>query len=93
MRLHQQFDLKCDIIRPVGRQLLEIQPYVVEELVTTLSKKGYTILKSSAYYMGIPKSIIVVKEFTGPFVSQFTNKIKDDFKAISKSLGIGELFE
>ena len=93
MKLHQQFDLRNDVIRPMGRELLEIPPYLVEELAAKLSKKGYTILKSSAHYMGIPKSITVVKEFTGPFVAQFTAKIKDDFKAISKSLGIDELFE
>ena len=68
-------------------------PYTIEELVSNLSKKGYTVLKSSAYHTGIPQIITIVKEFTGPFVSQFTNKIKDDFDAVSKKLGIREMFE
>lgn len=93
MRLHQQFDLKQDVIKPIGRELFEIPPYLIEELVTNLSKKGYTILKSSAHYMGIPGSIIIVKELTGPFVMQFTTKIKDDFRAVSRKLGIEGLFE
>ena len=93
MKLYHQFDLKNEILKPLGRDLFEVPPYVVEELVKNLSRKGYTILKSSANYMGIPKSITVVKEFTGPFVGQFTAKIKDDFRSISKKLGISELFE
>ena len=93
MKLYHQFDLKNEVLRSLGRELFEVPPYVVEELVKNLSRKGYTILKSSANYMGLPKSITVIKEFTGPFVGQFTAKIKDDFKNISKKLGISELFE
>lgn len=68
-------------------------PYIIEELANNLSKKGYTVLKSSAYYMGIPQSITVVKEFTGPFISKFANKIREDFNETTKTLGIRELFE
>ena len=93
MKLHQQFDLKQDVIGPIGRELFEIPPYLIEQLITNLSKRGYTILKSSADYMGIPKSITIVKEFPGQFVMQFTTKIKDDFKAVSRKLGIEGLFE
>ena len=93
MKLYHQFDLKNEVLRSLGRELFEVPPYVVEELVKNLSRKGYTILKSSANYMGLPKSITVIKEFTGPFVGQFTAKIKDDFRNISKKLGISELFE
>ena len=93
MRLHHQFDLNVSNVKLFGRELLVIPPYVIEELTTNLSKKGYTVLKSSAYFMGIPQSITVVKEFTGPFVIQFANKIRNDFDNVSKKLGIRELFE
>lgn len=92
MRIHQQFDLDLSSIRPLGRELLAIPPYIVENLIKNLSKRGYTVLKSSAYYMGIPQSITVVKEFTGPFVSKFSSKMKEDFEAVSKSLKIEKLF-
>ena len=93
MRLHHQFDLNTNNLNQFGRDLLTIPPYLIEELVSSLSKNGYTVLKSSAYYMGIPQSITVVKEFTGPFASQFANKIRNDFDNVSKKLGIRELFE
>jgi len=93
MRLHQQFDLNLSIMRPLGRELITIPPYLVEELILSLSKRGYQVLKSSAYFMGIPQSITVVNDFTGPFVSKFSTKIRDDFASISKSLGIENLFE
>jgi len=93
MKLHHQFDLNNESIVSLGRERMSIPPYMIEELVTSMTKKGYTVLKSSAYYMGIPQSIIVVKEFTGPFVTHFTGKIKKDFDAVSKKLGIGELFK
>ena len=93
MRLHHQFDLNISSIKPVGRELLTISPYLIEELVSSLSKKGYQVLKSSAYFMGIPQSITVVKEFTGPFVNQFADKIRDDFESVSRKLGIKELFD
>ena len=92
MRIHQQFDLDLSSIRPLGRELLAIPPYVMENLIASLSKKGYTVLKSSAYYMGIPQSITVVKEFTGPFVSRFSSKMKEDFESVSKALKIEKLF-
>ena len=93
MRLHHQFDLNINNTELFGRELLVTPPSIIEELTVNLSKKGYTVLKSSAYYMGIPQSITVVKEFTGPFVSQFANKIRNDFENVSKKLGIRELFE
>lgn len=93
MRLHHQFDLNANNINSMGRDLLTIPPFIIEELISNLSKNGYTVLKSSAYYMGIPKSITVVKEFTGPFVSQFASKIRNDFERVSEKLGIRELFE
>lgn len=93
MKVHHQFDLNIGNVKLFGRELLVVPPYVIEELISNLSKKGYTVLKSSAYFMGIPQSITVVKEFTGPFVSHFTNKMRDDFDSVSKKLGINELFE
>lgn len=92
MRIHQQFDLDLSRITPLGRELLAIPPYIVENLVRSLSRKGYVVLKSSAYYMGIPQSITVVKEFTGPFVTKFSSKIKEDFDTVSKGLKIEKLF-
>ncbi|MBI4452439.1 hypothetical protein HY637_03355 [Candidatus Woesearchaeota archaeon] len=92
MKLHQQFDLNLSMAKPLGRELMTLPPYIIEELITKMSKKGYTVLKSSAYYMGIPQSIIVIKEFTGPFVSHFTSKIRKDFDEASRRLGINELF-
>jgi len=40
----------------------------------------------------MPQSIFVIKEFTGPFVTHFSTKIKNDFQAISKALRIEGLF-
>ncbi|MBI2656842.1 hypothetical protein HYX03_03825 [Candidatus Woesearchaeota archaeon] len=93
MKMHHQFDLNFSIIRPMGRELLTIPPYLVEELITKLTKRGYTVLKSSAYHMGIPQSITVIKEFTGPFVTKFSAKVQHDFNAVARALGIERLFE
>ena len=91
MRLHHQFELNIEN-RGEGSQIFAIQPSVVEELVTSLTRKGYTVLKSSAHYMGIPQSITVIKEFTGPFTTLFSSKLKEDFDTISAKLGIDKLF-
>ena len=91
MRLHHQFELNIEN-RGEGSQIFAIQPSVVEELVTSLTRKGYTVLKSSAHYMGIPQSITVIKEFTGPFTTLFSSKVKEDFDEISAKLGIDKLF-
>ena len=93
MKIHQQFDLNAKTIKSTGRELLTIPPYLVEELVTNLTKKGYMVLMSSANFMGLPQSITVIKDFTGPFVSKFSAKINGDFNAVSKRLGIENLFE
>ena len=93
MRLHQQFDLNTRNIALLGRDLFAMPPYVIEELISNLSKKGYIVLKSSAYQIGIPQSITIVKEFSGPFVSQFADKIRNDFDSVSRKLGIREMFE
>ena len=68
-------------------------PLLVEKLVKDLIEKGYVVIKSSAYHMGIPQSITVIKDFTGPFVTIFSTKVKEDFNAVSTALGIGKLFE
>ncbi len=93
MKLHQQFDLNFGIIRALGRDLMTIPPYMIDKLVTDLTEKGYTVFKSSANFMGIPQSITVIKDFTGPFAARLAAKAKDDFNNISKSLGIENLFE
>ena len=91
MRLHHQFELNIENSGE-GSQIFAIQPSAVEELVTSLTRKGYTVLKSSAHYMGIPQSITVIKEFTGPFTTLFSSKVKEDFDEISAKLGIDKLF-
>ena len=93
MRLHHQFDLNLGTVNVLRRDFFSLPPFVIEELVTTLAKKGYTVIKSSSDYLGIPKSIIVAKEFTGPFVSHFSNKIREDFSTVTGKLGIEKLFE
>ena len=93
MKLHQQFDLNLKTINDFGRELLAIPPYIIEEMVVNLTKRSYTVIKSSAHYMGIPQSITVIKDFTGPFVTRFSMKIREDFSDVSKALGIEKLFE
>ena len=93
MRLHHQFDLDTENVKRLGRDLFALPPYLIEDLVNSLTKKGYKVLKSSADFMGIPKSITVVREFTGPFVSMFSAKIKEDFDSATRRLGIERLFQ
>jgi len=93
MKLHQQFDLNLKTINDLGRELLAVPPHLIEQLVFSLARRGYTVVKSPAYYMGVPQSIIVIKDFTGPFVAHFTAKIRKDFSSASKTLGIERLFE
>lgn len=92
MKLHQQFDLNPNVIRPFGRELFAVPPYSIEELALKMSRKGYTVLQSSAYFMGIPQSITLVKNFTGPFATRFSAKMKEDFANAAKNLGMEELF-
>ena len=97
MKLHQQFDLNIQALKPesfrdIPAKVNEI-PVLVEKLVNDLLEEGYIVLESSARHMGLPRSITVIKDFTGPFVTRFSTKIKDDFNALSKKIGVGELFE
>ena len=97
MKLHQQFDLnfnalKIDNFKDIPKALNEI-PVLVEKLIKDLLEEGYIVVESSARYMGIPKSITVVKDFTGPFVTKFSAKVQNDFNALSKAVGIEKLFE
>lgn len=97
MKLHQQFDLNLDVLKvknfnDIPRALNEV-PLLVERLVKNLLEKGYDVIKEGAGFMGIPKSITVIKNFTGPFVTQFSAKAKEDFDDASKDLGIERLFE
>ena len=96
MILHKQFDLnlellKVDSFNDIPRAINEV-PILVENVVKGLLERGYTVIESSADYMGIPKSITVIKEFTGPFVSIFATKINEDFESVSEALGIKKLF-
>ena|SRR3989338_1854472 len=97
MKLHQQFDLNLEALKPdnfndIPRAINNV-PVLVEKLIKDLLKEGYIVVESSSRYMGIPQSITVIKDFTGPFVIRFSSKTKDDFKAISRALGIEKLFE
>jgi len=97
MRLHQQFDLNQNELNPgrfspIQKKISEAH-VLVEKLVNDLLEEGYIIIESSARYMGVPQSITVVKEFTGPFASRFSAKVQHDFNAITKSLGIEKMFE
>lgn len=93
MRLHQQFELNLEDNKTEGSQILAIHPSVIEELVANLTRKGYSVLKSTTHYMGIPQSITVIKDFTGPFTILFSAKLKEDFDSITKKLGIERLFQ
>ena len=97
MKLHQQFDLNLEALKPdnfndIPRAINNV-PVLVEKLIKDLLKEDYIVVESSSRYMGIPQSITVIKDFTGPFVIRFSSKTKDDFKAISRALGIEKLFE
>lgn len=95
MRLHQQFDLNTEILRNLSSIPEKINefPSIVEKLTKGMIEGGYTVIKSAAYDMGVPQSITVIKEFTGPFATFFSTKIKKDFNSASKALGIEKLFE
>lgn len=97
MKLHRQFDLNMDVfglqsINDIPKKINEI-PLLVEKLIRDLLEEGYIVIESSARHMGVPKSITVIKNFTGPFVTKFSTKIQDDFSDLSKALGIEKLFE
>ena len=73
MKLHQQFDLNLKALKPekiddIPKTINEL-PVLVEKLVKDLLKEGYIVIESSARFMGVPQSITIVKDFTGPFVS------------------------
>ena len=96
-KLHQQFDLNQRRLKPenfndIPRALNEI-PALVEKLIKDLLNKGYIVMEEGVNSLGIPRRITVVKEFTGPFVTHFSNKTREDFKSTSRSLGIEQLFE
>lgn len=88
MKVHQQFDLNLRGM-PKANEI----PFLVEKLTKDLIEKGYIVIESSSRYMGIPQSITVIKDFTGPFVIKFSSKAKEDFNAVSRALGIDRLFE
>ncbi|MBI3035137.1 hypothetical protein HYY71_02335 [Candidatus Woesearchaeota archaeon] len=96
MKLHQQFDLNQKALKigisDIPRAINEM-PALVEKLTKDLLEEGYIVIESSARYMGIPQSIVVIKDFTGPFVAKFSAKMQHDFNAISRALGIERLFE
>ncbi len=97
MKLHQQFDLKKDVLKisnvnNIPKAINEI-PILVEKLIKDLLEEGYIVIESSAKHMGVPQSITIVKDFTGPFVTKFSTKIQSDFNAVSRTLGIERLFE
>ncbi|MBI2657640.1 hypothetical protein HYX08_03020 [Candidatus Woesearchaeota archaeon] len=97
MKLHQQFDLNLGVLKvekvsnipsAIGKA-----PVLVDKLVRELAEKGYIVMESSIRYMGVPQSITVIKDFTGPFASLFSSKMRDDFRNISRELGMDKLFD
>lgn len=97
MKIHQQFDLNLRAFKPESfndlSRVINEMPVLVEKLVKNLLEQGYVVIESSAKYMGIPKTITVIKDFTGPFATIFSSKINDDFKTLSRKLGMEKLFE
>ncbi|MBI3027171.1 hypothetical protein HYY70_03585 [Candidatus Woesearchaeota archaeon] len=92
MRIHQQFDLKIDKFNEIHKVISEA-PSLVEKLTKELIGQGYQVIMEGANQIGLPRSIIVIKEFTGPFATLFSTKIRNDFNAVSKALGIERVFE
>ncbi len=92
MRLYEEFDLNLSEMKRIGRDFMVIPPHLIEELVNHLKEKGYTVLKSTMDFMGVPKSITIVKNFKGPFATMFSAKMKEDFINETRSLGMEELF-
>lgn len=97
MKIHQQFDLNLRALKPesfddIPRAINEA-PVLIEKLTKNLLEQGYIVIESSARYMGIPKTITVIKDFTGPFATMFSSKINEDFNTLSRKLGMERLFE
>lgn len=97
MKIHQQFDLNLKALQPesfndIPRAMNEM-PVLVEKLIKNLLEQGYIVIESSAKYMGIPKTITVIKDSTGPFAIMFSRKINDEFRSFSRKLGMEKLFE
>ena len=97
MKLHQQFDLNLKALKPesfndIPRAINEM-PVLTEKLIKNLLEQGYVVIESSARYMGIPKTITVIKDFTGPFATIFSTKINEDFNNRARKLGMEKLFE
>lgn len=97
MKIHQQFDLNLKAFKPENfndiPRVINEMPALVENLVKNLLEQGYVVIESSAKYMGIPKTITVIKDFTGPFATIFSKKINDEFNDLSRKLGMEKLFE
>ncbi|MBI2541905.1 hypothetical protein HYV80_04300 [Candidatus Woesearchaeota archaeon] len=97
MKLHQQFDLNLRALKPENfnniPRAINMMPGLVEGLVKRLLGQGYVVIESSARYMGIPKSITVIKDFSGPFATMFSAKINEEFSSFSKRIGVERLFE
>ena len=92
MKVHQQFDLNDRMLHSMRRDGFSIAPHKFEEFIALLSRKGYTIIKSSSYVMGIPQSITLIKETTELIAGNIASKIREDFKAVSERTGIGSIF-
>ena len=58
-----------------------------------LLEKVYFVIQEGVNSVGVPRRITLIKEFSGPFVTHFSMKAREDFKAISRALGIEKLFE
>ena len=97
MKLHQQFDLNLRALKPesfndIPRAINEL-PALVEKLTRNLLEQGYIVIESSVKYMGVPRTITVIKDFSGPFATMFSSKINEEFSNLSRKLGMEKLFE
>ena len=97
MKLQQQFALNLRALKPeklnrLPRAVNEV-PVLVEKMIKNLLEQGFVVIESSARYMGIPKTITVIRDFTGPFATMFSSKINEEFSNLSKRLGLERLFE
>jgi|SRR3989338_3608925 len=97
MKIHQQFDLNTSASNPeylseISKSVKSI-PELFERLMKDLLQKGYIVIQEGVNSVGVPRRITLIKEFSGPFVTHFSMKAREDFKAISRALGIEKLFE
>lgn len=92
MQVHERFRLNFERLLPLGRELLTFPPFLVEELADGMKKKGYGVFHSPEYWMGLPMSIVVVKNLQNESVKEGLEKIQSDLAVEETRLRIKGLF-